>query len=513
MMLAGFLFLLLLTDGSTSSYSEHTELPDDQQKSNQSFEEDGSTSSYSEKPELLDNLLKSSESSDEGGQFFDYQHFYYYDDGAEDEVSTKLQCGYDDVLKFLNLTKNNELYTSARPVKHFKTNTSVCLTMEVYDVLDVREIDQTLVLHVWIYMSWPNEHIGWHPPMFCGLQHIVVPSALLWKPDLIIEEVTEKNKAPPSPYIAVRFHGLVELANNQVLVSTCRIQVYKFPFDIQSCTLSFKSALHNDKEIKFEAMLDASKIKVMENQYEWLFVNMTVKKMTVKQKTSNVFKYNQSMVVYTITMRRRSALYMANFILPILFFFCLDLASFLISDSGGEKLSFKVTVLLAVTVMQLILNDILPSSDRIPLIAVFCIGIFGLMLLSLLETILVMYLIEKDFASQDNNGDKEQSLSEDCGDKQGKDNIQSYDGEMKKWTHCACIFDVFSDEPPSDLLSVAKEGSSSQTMEKSHTIEQVSDELKAVQKTLTLLLNSRKGEGRLGYWTRVSSTGLDQRKQ
>lgn len=68
-------------------------------------------------------------------------------------------------------------------------------------------------------------------------------------------------------------------------------------------------------------------------------------------------------------MKRRSVLYLVNFILPVLLFLCLDLASFMISDRGGEKLGFKVTVLLAVTVMQLILNEILPSSsDRIPLI-------------------------------------------------------------------------------------------------------------------------------------------------
>lgn len=70
-----------------------------------------------------------------------------------------------------------------------------------------------------------------------------------------------------------------------------------------------------------------------------------------------------------ITMKRRSLLYVVNFLLPVLFFLCLDLASFLISDSGGEKLSFKVTVLLAITVLQLILIEILPSStNRIPLI-------------------------------------------------------------------------------------------------------------------------------------------------
>lgn len=68
-------------------------------------------------------------------------------------------------------------------------------------------------------------------------------------------------------------------------------------------------------------------------------------------------------------MKRRPLLYIVNFLLPILFFLSLDMASFLISDKGGEKLSFKVTVLLAVTVMQLILNEILPaSSNKTPLI-------------------------------------------------------------------------------------------------------------------------------------------------
>lgn len=57
-----------------------------------------------------------------------------------------------------------------------------------------------------------------------------------------------------------------------------------------------------------------------------------------------------------------------NFQLPILFFLTLDLASFFIPDEG-EKLGFKVTVLLGISVLLLILNDILPSkSHRCPLI-------------------------------------------------------------------------------------------------------------------------------------------------
>ncbi|XP_037611649.1 5-hydroxytryptamine receptor 3A-like isoform X1 [Sebastes umbrosus] len=471
MMLAGFISLLLLTGGITSSYSEQPEHLDDQHKFNQSSVENGST--FNNSAELY-----------EGGTTSDYTE--PPTEPNEDSGDSKKNCSYQAVLNHLNL-KNKELYFMARPVKHHEEITYVYLQMVIYGILDVREIEQTFIPYIWIYMSWINEHIRWHPLDFCGLESIVVPTEVLWKPDLIIEEMTEKDKAPPSPYLTISRDGRIELRNDLMLVSTCKMQVYKFPFDIQSCDLSFKSAVYRDTEMEFQ--FADSKIAETHKvtQYEWLFINMTVEKKTV----NNLF-YNQSMIVYTIKMRRRSVLYIANFLVPIMFFFCLDLASFLISESSGEKLSFKVTVLLAVTVMQLILNEILPSSsDRIPLIAVYCIGMFGLMMLSLLETILVMYLMEKDSESQDNEAAKDQSLSEDFND-----------GEMKKWTPCACVCDVSADEPPSELLSVAKEGTSSQLTEESNVLEKVSDELREVEKTLILLLSSRKP----GYWTRVAKT-------
>lgn len=111
-------------------------------------------------------------------------------------------------------------------------------------------------------------------------------------------------------------------------------------------------------------------------------------------------------LVSQITMKRRSLLYIVNFLLPVLFFLCLDLASFMISDYGGEKLSFKVTVLLAITVLQLILNEILPSSsDRVPLI-----GRINLLLLcgkrdltSFILSCLILFsrLLHRDFCSDD----------------------------------------------------------------------------------------------------------------
>ncbi|XP_033975893.1 5-hydroxytryptamine receptor 3A-like [Trematomus bernacchii] len=387
-----------------------------------------------------------------------------------------------------------------RPVKNYKRPTRVSLEVLLYAILDVVEKDQKFIPYVWTVMRWNNEYISWDPNQFCGIDNVSLPAEVLWIPDITIEEMTEKDKAPPSPYLTINDKGDVEVQNDQVLVSTCRMHIYKFPFDIQNCNLSFKSTIHTAKDIRLQPSDNSTEATlwsrdVMRTQYEWLFLNMTV----TTNNASDLI--SQDIIIYTITMKRRSLLYIVNFLVPVLFFLCLDLASFLISDSGGEKLSFKVTVLLAVTVLQLILNDILPaSSNRIPLIAVYCIGIFALMLLSLLETILVMHLIEKDSqASQDNKADN--GRNKDC-NKRGKANFHNSHQEGNEWTQCGCIYDVC--ETPSELLPVTKEGNSRKVIEEYHALEKLSDELREMQKTLSLLLSNTKEVAKPGYWTRVA---------
>ncbi|XP_035763679.1 5-hydroxytryptamine receptor 3E-like [Neolamprologus brichardi] len=392
-------------------------------------------------------------------------------------------CNFQAIVRHLNLRKDSLKYTMSRPIINNSHHTDVLLEMKLHAILDMREIDQTLISYIWVYLEWTNEYIKWDPNQFCGIKDMTIPTAYLWMPDITIVEMTEKDKASPSPYLCVNHNGLIEYRNDQMVVSTCKLHVYKFPFDFQKCNISFKSIMYSDAEIKLQPNNSNKTVTewsrdFMQTQYEWLFVNMSVTNTTV-----NEFDFDQLMVVYTITMKRRSVLYIANFLLPVFFFLVLDLASFLVSDSGGEKLGFKITVLLAVTVMQLLLNELLPSSsNRIPLIAVYCIGGFSLMLLSLLETILVMHLLDKDSAARDNE----------------TDGIQ----DIKRSSHCASVSGVSAEETSSVSLSVSsltQKGSSSKLTEVAFALEKVSDELRETGKTVTLLSSNRKS----GYWTRM----------
>ncbi|XP_060884991.1 5-hydroxytryptamine receptor 3A-like [Labrus mixtus] len=500
MMLAGFLLIILLQGGFTSDHTEQPEL--DQQKANQSYEKGGSTFNYTEPTNITQNA---NQSSVEDGITFNNTETTNItqntnQSSVEDGASTCNKT-YQDLVEYLNLTSKKGLNTMTRPAKNDSKPTEIHLDLALYAILDVREKEQTFMSYVWVEMIWNDEYIRWDPSNFCGITQITLPSKQLWLPDLTIEEMTEKDKTTQSPYLRVFNDGEVVHRNDMVLVTTCKMDVYKFPFDIQSCNLTFKSIIHNVKEIKLEKWggsrytTEWSK-KIMRTQSDWDFININVT-------DTNVYNFyiNQSIMVYTVNMKRRSVLYIVNFILPVLLFLCLDLASFMISENGGEKLSFKVTVLLAVTVMQLILNEILPSSsNRIPLIAMYCIGIFGLMMLSLLETIFVMYLIEKDSASQNDWTDKEQSLSEDCKDKRGKNKFHTFLKDLKKRTNLTSACAGSSGERPSEMLPVSKETSSSQLTEESNA-----SETEMLQE-LSPPLSSRKEEGKAGRWTRRAKT-------
>ncbi|RVE59818.1 hypothetical protein OJAV_G00192330 [Oryzias javanicus] len=380
------------------------------------------------------------------------------------QVDASHECSYQSVLNELNFKENNDMYITSRPVLDYRHLTWVFIEMRIYAILDVREADQMFVSYIWVYLRWDNEHIHWDPDRFCGQDHILIPTKNLWMPDLTIEEMTEQDKATPSPNLNVGYHGWVEFRNDQVVVSTCKMEVYRFPFDVQSCNISFKSIMHSDNELRLfyhsnNSELTEQSRQTIQTQYEWIFLSMTV-----HEKTVNHFGFNQTVIVYTITMKRRSVLYIANFLLPVLFFLCLDFASFLLSDTG----------------------------DKIPLIAIYCIGIFTLMLLSLLETILVMYLIGKDHKSTEKK-EENQKLNENPEDK-----LQCCCTGIKKRIHSTSADDTAKEDQ-----FFPKEGSSFPQTEVSLVMEKVYEELIELRKSKSLL-NCRTEEEKPGYWTRVA---------
>uniref|UniRef100_A0A3B4H3F7 5-hydroxytryptamine receptor 3A-like n=1 Tax=Pundamilia nyererei TaxID=303518 RepID=A0A3B4H3F7_9CICH len=206
----------------------------------------------------------------------------------------------------------------------------------------------------------------------------------------------EENKAPPVPYLYLYSNGQVNLAIPVRVVSSCNLNIYTFPFDIQNCIYTFNSYLHYASDIKIYLGRSAELItqisqSVMATMGEWELLEITANKVNHDGENENLY-YDE--LEFQIRLKRRATMYVVNLLLPSCFLITVDLFSFLLPPQSVDRSAFKMTLILGYTVFLLIMNDLLPvTGNTIPLINVFFSLCLALMVASLLETILITNLL------------------------------------------------------------------------------------------------------------------------
>ncbi|XP_077780308.1 5-hydroxytryptamine receptor 3A-like [Podarcis muralis] len=311
------------------------------------------------------------------------------------EATQKQICGYYDVAKYLNISSKKELFSYTIPKRNWEESLEVQLDFTLVSILSVQEKLQVVTFYFWLHVSWKNDFISWDPLDFCNITRIPLPVKLFWTPDIYIDERADEDKFTLSPMAFVTSDGHIHLLQTYRLTSSCGLDVHAFPFDKQKCNLTM-TTICSDKEI----LMKSSKSSMKANQDshksflssgEWKFEELRIIESTWGSDIGNF-----SIVTYEVSMKRQSILYVLVLILPTFTLFLLDMAISYAFACPGEKIAFKVTLILQVSLLSLILNDMLPSaSDDPPVIAMFFTGIFVFMVFGILENAFVLYLKQK----------------------------------------------------------------------------------------------------------------------
>uniref|UniRef100_A0A8C3F8C4 Uncharacterized protein n=1 Tax=Chrysemys picta bellii TaxID=8478 RepID=A0A8C3F8C4_CHRPI len=169
--------------------------------------------------------------------------------------------------------------------------------------------------------------------------------------------------------------------------SSCKVDVSYFPFDGQQCRLTFGSWTYNGNQIDLLNGLDTGDLTDFVDNVEWEVLGMPAKR--------NVIIYGCCSepypdITYTLLLKRRASFYIFNLLLPcIMISFLAPLGFYLPADSG-EKVSLGVTVLLALTVFQLLVAESMPPSENVPLIGKYYIATMTMITASTALTIFIM---------------------------------------------------------------------------------------------------------------------------
>ena len=172
------------------------------------------------------------------------------------------------------------------------------------------------------------------------------------------------------------------------LLSQCKINVSRFPFDEQECHVSIGSWTYTGYKINmtyFEQNADLSNF--IENG-EWEVESALLHN---RMKQYGLEKIPYPDVTLTLKIHRRSLYYGLNIVIPCALIAVLALFSFVLPSDHGERMSLVITVLLALSVYMLIVSSSLPeTSDAVPTLGIYCLGIIITIALCLCATCITL---------------------------------------------------------------------------------------------------------------------------
>ncbi|KAM5140333.1 5-hydroxytryptamine receptor 3A-like [Mantella aurantiaca] len=262
---------------------------------------------------------------------------------------------------------------AVRPVLNWRSLTTVNLDVTLYAILGV---------------SWVDEFLTWNPMDYDNVTKISLPTQMIWVPDISVVESVNEEKPREISYAYIHYNGRVLYSKPEQIVSTCNLKIFYFPFDHQNCSLTFSSWTHTIMDIDIASWNDSSKtfFTNYRSDGEWELKNVIPQHIEFKESDVSFGE---------IIIKRKPLYYVVNLIFPSLLLVIMDIVGFYLPPEGGERISFKITLLLGYSVFLIIVAEELPAAG-LPLIGVYFALCMVMLVVSLMESILIVRIIHKE---------------------------------------------------------------------------------------------------------------------
>jgi nicotinic acetylcholine receptor, invertebrate len=142
----------------------------------------------------------------------------------------------------------------ARPSLTHKQSTNVTMGLSLSQLIDVDEKNQIITTNCWLTMNWVDYKLTWNPTDYGNITEIRLPYDKIWKPDVILYNNADAlaSQSQISTQMMINKDGNVTWLSTAIFKSSCSLDVYKFPFDEQNCSLLFGNSNFNQINNYFE---------------------------------------------------------------------------------------------------------------------------------------------------------------------------------------------------------------------------------------------------------------------
>ena len=265
----------------------------------------------------------------------------------------------------------------------------VNITYDIGGIQEINEVEGSIKIFLQLNYAWIDERIRWNPYDYNNTYSLTLPVESVWKLELVLIAPADPDLTLDSSMSTVRYYpnGAAVWYPTSVISVSCVINIEFYPFDTQECPIWFMMPDYLITELELYAVNREAALQYYVENGIWELVKTE----------SEAFEVGLPMYTVTLTVTRKPTFVVIIVIVPIMLLSFMSIMVFLLPPESGERISYSITLLLALVVFLTIISDNIPKTSSPLSILSYFIGLH--MLLSgviTLATILNLRLYYKD---------------------------------------------------------------------------------------------------------------------
>ncbi|WAR21727.1 ACH10-like protein [Mya arenaria] len=195
----------------------------------------------------------------------------------------------------------------------------------------------------------------------------ILPQDDIWRPDASLRNPFKTFTGLGSTFLNVKVdnQGNVIWMPFQVLESTCDVNITYFPFDVQECPIKIIAWSYSKEEVEINEGNNGIYLDEFEENALCCvepFIGTSAEEVNTEE----------AAVIFKIKMKRKPTYYVINIIMPVTLLSFLNVITFALPVTSGERASYAITVFLSMAVFLTIVSAELPkNSNVVSLMAVY----------------------------------------------------------------------------------------------------------------------------------------------
>ncbi|KAI8798813.1 neuronal acetylcholine receptor subunit beta-4 [Biomphalaria glabrata] len=298
---------------------------------------------------------------------------------------------YSDGLKLLNDKLSSVNYRSElRPLLDQTRVINVTVEFFLLSIVELSDVAQSFTANGFLTLHWTDEILAWDLTRYNQTRVIHPLSENIWIPKILLmntlneRDIFADNKAP----LFINSSGSVTWAPGSLFPTSCQLKMTKYPMDEQTCTIFLSAMTHSVKELRFLVPTTKVRLDFYTRHGEWDLLSSSV---TTADLDTGVT--SMSSVRLKFTLKRRPQFLFINILLPAVFLSFLNIMVFVIPVESGEKISYVITVQMALSVFLSMVSSMLPSSSlTMPTVIVYLFILLIISMLTVIDSIITVHL-------------------------------------------------------------------------------------------------------------------------